>query len=351
MAQILVPIWRDCIHVIAQSVPTPFQVRVSDPDTGAVIYSGVTSPRPGETDCRIRLNDIFADYLSHALPTLSDTAFSDLTFPLDFYVSIYTGGAWSTEADYYTVLADWSYDPAYDVTTMGMAFPVLDAIVEGQWLMFTGYDVATIQVRADYPGGGHETLTVPIAISADFDQSFNIDFSRGLRAAGSGTAVFDLSGFTPGMEYVTIISGGLSYRYRVLSGCDHRYVLYYLNAFGGWDTLALTGNCVRADSLERHENERAYDNRSTQNRGRVNYANVVTWQYTFRTGLLTDAQSERMWNLLGSTDVYLHDLVTDEIRPIVLKDGSYDRQTFKGNGGRFAQYTFTGEVAQIFERR
>lgn len=348
MAKISTPIWRD-IYVDLGASAVPFRVRVNT-SGGDIIYNGTCTPNPETGRAVVRLNDIAADYFVHTLPSLTDAHFSALTFPLRFYVEKQVGGIWATLLDFWEVTFDWSYDPAYDVAVDGYAFPIVPVLAASQHVLFTVYNQASATLTVTYSDGTTAVHTVPIATSADFNNDFNRDFARGLRSAGSGTLAFDLTAYdVPGKAITALDIDGHSWD--VLSGCSYRYVLHYLNAYGGWDSLLVQGVSTRVDTLDRSLSEVDYDNRGTQNRGRVNYATDIKRTYTLNTAALTDGQAARMWHLLESTDVYLEDLQDGIIRPVVLTGTECAFRESRNNGHRFPQYTITAEVAQIFERR
>ena len=353
MAKIIAPIWKDTFATLAtDGSAVPFRIYAgneTEPTTGGPIYEGLCSPRP-DGRAVIRLNDIAADYLVHTLPRLSDAAFTALTFPVYFYIFRYASGGWYWDQsdDCYGFLMDWSYDP--DRTTADrMSCPVDGGVSRNQYLLFTALNVPAISADLTFDDGTTQTVTIQLAHGADFDASFSRDFARSLQTAGSGTAVFMPSTYDSAARKVVAVTVN-GEEYDVVDPCE-RYVLYYLNAFGGWDSLLVQGHTRRTDALERSTVETAYDNNGITNRGRRDYAIGIERCYAFNTHILTDAQSERMHHLLESPDVYFHDLETGLIRPLVLTGSDCVFQDFRSNGARMSQYEIAATVAQSFERR
>lgn len=347
MAVIRTPLWRDCFADLGTSVATPYRVRVNDL-AGDIVHEGLCTPSP-DGAVSVLLNDIAADYLANTVPVLGPAAFTALTFPLAFYVETYALGVWTPLADHWEFTGDWSYVDGYDPVTDGMAFPIDGMLSPSQYVLFTAMDVAAVTLTVAYTDGTTDTRTISLAVTADFDASFNRDFARSLRSSGSGTAAFRLADVLDPSKTVGYIDiNGVPY---VLEDGCARYALYYLNAFGGWDSLLVRGNSLRADALDRATERMDYDNRGTMNRGAKDYAVGITRGYTFHTLHMTDVQSERMHHLLESPDVYLHDLREDIIRPLLITGKDCEFKTFRANGGRLSQYTITAEVAQDFERR
>lgn len=336
------PIWKDYYVNLGSAASVEYRVRLSNA-SGAIIYHGKAFRRPGETNVQVRINDIVADYYAGTIPTLAQTAFEALTLPLTIYVEKY-GSSWTSVATI-QFLNDWSYDPSFNPATMGLAHPINGRIDARQWLVYTAINASSVSMTIHYKDGTTAVVTIPVAISDDFNVDFNSDFARSTRSAGSGTAVFDLSPWT-NVDYVTIGRA----RYDVVGDC-YRYALYYRNAYGGFDTFLLEGNCVRTDVLTRYEAGQDYDNRNQQNRGIRNYANELAPTWTLHTGILDDEAGEMMHHLLNSPDVYLYDIGTDTMQPVVITDTETRYSGYKVDGKQPVQYIITARVAAEFVRR
>lgn len=335
------PIWKDYNVTLSSDPVTRYRIM-----TGAAqVFEGVAYRRPGESDNVIRINDICADYLTHAVPALSQAEFTALTFPLTFDVETWDPllETWDL-ADSVEFLNDWSYDYLYDVDADGMAFPVNALLDPSMWITFTAYNVNDITAVLTFQDGTTMTVTIPLAISPDFNSSFNDDFAISVGSAGSGTAVFNLGAWS-GVASVEI--NGVTYT--VESDCTHRFALYYLNAFGGWDFLLIRGASVEADDVDRKTFRRNYDNADIRNRGTDNYVNIIGKRYTLHTGWLNDDQSSRMHHLLNSPDVYLYDIGLGQMVPVVVKNSVTDYK--RTPVVKAIDYAIEVEVAQERMRR
>lgn len=338
-----IPIWKDKFVNLGEAESKDFCIRVNGTST-EIIYRGKAYRKPGETDVLVKVNDICADYLHNILPTLSQAEFTELTFPLKFYVQRIVDGSWVT-AEICEFLNDWSYDYSYNVATMGMSFPINGRIDARQWLTYTAYNASTITATLTFTDGTTSQVFIPVEISNDFNADFNNDFARSARAAGSGTAVFDLSAWN-NVAKVTI--GGKTWN--VVTDCKE-WVLYYVNAFGGWDSLLIEGLTSERDLLTRHTREMEYDNRQIQNRGRQNFVNEISKVYTLNTSWLSDDESARMHHLQNSTEVYLYNINSGDMIPVILNNTTTEYKTYKGNGGRLVNYTIEAIIAQERIRR
>lgn len=345
----IAPIWKDYFVTLGGGDVIPFRIRVQD-QNGNIIYNGKSHIKPGKTNNSIRINDICADYLTNALPALSQAEFSGLSFPLNFVVEAFLQTAQGEVPDWELAgevqfINDWSYDDSYNPATMGMSFPVNGRIDSRQWLVFTAYNASTITATLTFADGTTSQVFIPVEISKDFNADFNNDFARSVRSAGSGTAVFDLSAWD---NVASVTINGKTWE--VVTDCKE-WVVYYVNAYGGWDSLLIEGNAIETDSLKRYTRELEYDNRSIQNRGIQNYVNEITKSYTLHTSWMSDAESLRMHHLLNSPEVYLFNINTGDMIPVTLNNTKTEFKTYKNNGGRLVNYTIDATLAQERIRR
>lgn len=334
------PIWKDYYVNLGTAESVQFRILVGDD----VIYTGKAFKRPGQANNQIRINDICADYLEHVFPKLEHITFSGAKQPLTFIVQILSGGAWVTNTNV-SFDNNWSYDYDYNPATMGMAFPISSRIDKRQWVMFSVYNASSVAVTVKLMNGSTFDVIVPVEISDDFNEDFNLDFSKIYKAPETGTAVFRMSQWKD-VDTITIENK----TFKVVDACN-AYVLYYLNAYGGWDSLLIEGNHSEVDNLTRHMRETEYDNRNVQNRGTHNNVNEIVKTLTLHTSWLSDDESSRMHHLLNSTNVYLGDIRSGAMIPVVLTDTQTDYKTYKGNGGRLVNYSINVTIAQERTRR
>lgn len=337
-----VPIWKDYVVTLGAGDSVQYRIRLHD--TEEVIYTGKAFKRPGETYTTARINDICADYIVNVLPNLSQAEFTRLNLPLQFDVQSFSSSTWST-LDSPTFLNDWSYDYGYNPATMGLSFPINGKVDPRMPIVWTGYNVSEVTATIYYKDGTSSFVIIAVAISNDFNNDYNIDFSRSVRSAGSGTAVF----FPSAWDNVDrIVINNTTF---LIEDTCARYALYYLNAYGGWDCYLIEGNTLEADSLERHKMEVEYDNTNIENRGIYNYVNEITKGFTFHTGWLTDNQGERMHHLINSTNVYMYDMVKQQMIPVTIPTTTCEYKTYKNQGNQLVNYTIQVEVAQNRIRR
>lgn len=336
------PIWKDRLVTLASSGDyADFEIRQSTA-AGTLLYTGRAYPRPGETDIKARINEVCAAYLTAPLPNLGNR-FTPMLVSETFYTIV--GGV---TKDSVTFVNDWSYD--YSKTWSAgdcLSDPIRAELDPRQTLFFSVLSgQTTINVTLHFEDGTSMVVAVPVAYSADFNDDFNGDFADQDDPTKSGTAILDLSPFT-GLASVSFL--GRTYKVRS-QGCA-RWCVAYVNAYGGWDTFLLDGYASQRDGMERHTASFDYDNTDGSARGRKDYAIEVTPAWVLRTGILTDDESNRMYHLLESTEVYLQDLADGTFYPVLLTDAEAERKTYTGNGRQLNTYTFNAALAQDRFRR
>lgn len=337
-----IPIWKD--KFVTLGTGDSIRYRVTLYDTGEVIYSGKAYLKPTDEDIAIRINDICADYITNVLPNLSQAEFTRLTLPVTFKVQALVSDVW-TDVEEVSFINDWSYDYGYDPATMGMAFPINGRIDARMPIVWTGYDVQSVEATIYLSDGTTMEVIIPVEVSSDFNLDFNNDFAVHARSAGSGTAVF----YPSAWDGVTkIVIDGVTYQ--VVTECAS-YALYYVNAHGGWDCLLIEGNSIEADNLKRYTREMVYDNREVENRGVQNYVNEITKGFTLHTGWLFADQGEMMHHLLNSTEVYLYDIANDQMIPVTIPTTTCEYKTYANQGNRLVNYAIQVQVAQNRIRR
>lgn len=124
------------------------------------------------------------------------------------------------------------------------------------------------------------------------------------------------------------------------------YAVYYLNSLGGWDSFAIQGNAKKSDTITQYTMDRAFDN-TTLDYEADRYISEIIGQYELSTGWLTDEQSENLANnLIGSNKVYLHNLKSDKIFPVIITDSNVTYQTYRNNGNKLCRYTIKMKESQ-----
>ena len=333
------PIWKNYIVNLGTAQSQEYVICYSKDGSITSIYHGKAWKKPGESSITICINDICADWLVNTFPSLAE-GFNRQDMPVEFIVQTISNAGIYTEVARVTFVNDWSYDASHDAERDGLAAPINGHVDARQWLLWTALNVAEVEAEVFFHDGRTMKVFIPVEISADFNEDFNVDFSKSVRSAGSGTAVFSIE--WDDVDKI-VVNGN---EYRVIDSCA-RYVLYYLNAYGGWDSLLIEGASSEQDNVTRH----VMNKEGAFNRQKSNYLNEIQKMMTLHTSWLSDEQSLRMHHLLNSTEVYLHDLSRNEILPVVLENSSTPYKTYKGEGGKLVNYKIEVSIAQSMRRR
>ena len=333
------PIWKDYFVDLgapaSSGAGVPFYIYCTP--KGSNIFIGTAYPKPGESTAVVRINDICANYIYHYFLEQSDPS-----MPAKANFKVYAGavgsGTQKASVDFYN---NWSYDPLYNPAADGMNFPVVLTFGARELLPVTVYSGNPPTARV-YVENGLDYIVTPTKMRGDdFNNDYNLDFLREMQYFGDSYVV-PMSDF-PGA--VKVVMGGKTY---LKSKYCPQYVLYYLNSYGGWDALPVEGRTAKSDTVTHYTTERVYDNRQTSARGKTNYLNDLKRTFEFHTGWLTAAQSARMHNLLNSPSVFVHDMESDLIWPLVLTNSA---TAYKEQHGILHSYTIQAELAQERTRR
>ena len=138
--------------------------------------------------------------------------------------------------------------------------------------------------------------------------------------------------------------------YVVKETCN-KYCLYYSNAYGGWDSFLINGNDVKQDKITSSSFVKGANSSNTLDFQKKKYLNSMTTQYTLYTDYLTDEESSKMYNLLESVNVYLHNLETNKIIAVNITNSTCDYKTFTNNGKKKFYYTINVEESQTKMRK
>ena len=338
------PIWKDYYVDFGEEDVVDYNIGYQPGDIYYDVYNGRAWKRPSDNTIRVKINDICHNFVRHTLPLLSQEEYSAMKLPVTFYIHKLVDGNWE-EVDRVEFVPDWSYDYKFDYASRsGLSVPINGHIDNRQWLFWTNLNEEQVIAMVTLKSGDSFQIVADLSGSADFGNDFNNDFARSLRSTGLHTISINLSGWD--IDKVVIKNDV----YKTASGCP-RYCLYYLNAYGGWDSFLIEGSAKESDSLTRQTLSRKVDNTNPSNREKVNYMTEIVKRYTLNTSWLSDDESRRMHNLLNSTDVYMHDLDNGQIVPVVLTNSTTEYKTFRNTGGKLVSYSIEVELANKRVRR
>lgn len=317
------PIWLDHYVDLGTSSSVRFRVKYA----GAVIYDGKAYPLPSSGTISVKINDICADYVRRApAPT--------------FAVEKLVGGTWQS-VESVRFINDWSYDYGY-FRRLECKEPIERVIDPRQAILISYYDAPeSVPATINWTEEGSLVSEAMSFVPYEADDAFG----EAMEKAGTWHDTADEYAY--GEDPYIVLAG---VRYALENTCAEWEVVY-LNAYGGYDQLLIRGNVAVEDTIERQNFTRIYDNRDATAHGSVTAANELKTRYTLSTGFMGDESSALMPQLLNSPDVWLRNLNTGEVVPVTLDNTTTEHKTFKTNGGRLNQYTFTATDARNKTRR
>ena len=335
-----VPIWKDHFTNLGAVASQYFRIRYNN----TTIYQGKAVRAASSGNLYIRINDICANYMAENPMPVPTSSISTHTFPMSFTIQKSSNGSSWTTVETVDFNDDWSFDPSFDPSTMGMSFPITGRIDLRQKLIQTRYTSSGVTASAKY-GNTTRSISLSVITATDFTAFWN-----SVDGAGAGRVEFDCPSYaTYSGKTLTQVTIGLV-TYKVANTCP-KYCLYYKNPFGGYDSLLIEGASTRKHSIARDTFKADYDN-NKRGREEWNYMNEVTDVLELNTGFLTEDESGRMPYLLDSPNVFLCDLDNPSAYiPAVIATDSYAFQTLNRLGMKMTNHTFEIRIAQNQYRR
>jgi len=283
MATIKAPIWQDIYYTSTTYTMLEYIINRKD---GVVIYAGRAYQRPGGTGISINISKICQDYIKDSF---SETDFRNLVGSTyshpESYVEFELRDKNGNLLNTYGFVYDWSYEE-WD----GQSRTVSNAI------------------NYHYAGNQYYFLSFCSAASGIQTNVFQVP-------AQGGTACGEIA-------------------------------LYYKNRKGGWDSFLIEGTWTKKDEYTKYTYNRSFNNNTLEFENGTYHSQIVT-SYVLNTGWLNDQQSDNLaFNLLSSNEVYLHNLCTDKVYPVVIKDNTATYKTYKNNSRKLVNYQINVEESQ-----
>ena len=315
------PIWKTTTVEVAGRSYVDYTISTE----GETIYSGRAYQLPDSDEISFELNEIVRDYVDNYLWWRSGYQ-TPSGWQRTFTVEMDNG-----DMGEYIFTKDWSYtERNYSSTSLiCLNEPIIKEIPAGCFVpvcVFSPQRVGDVSFVYTNTQGN-----TPLAYGVHLD---NPRQARYLYVS------------TPGYKY-GFEGGGISNRdvYRGAADCKTRYVLYYENAYGGIDAMPVQGNATLTDKITAYTTKNQVRVPSTSFSYR-RYLNEIQKTWEFKTGYLSDEQASRMHHLIESTMVYVYDIETAELYPVVIDETSLTYKTYKNQGRKFFNYSFKVRESQ-----
>lgn len=312
------PIWEDTVYS-EPLVDTYFEYHIDDINNN-VLYAGKSYKYPDENIGEVYINDITENFLANHISF--NLGFEDMTDYCKDFKFITSSGRTTT----YTFYNDWSYKNTDAKTNKHQILndPITKKIDSRQYFFLNVLNLGSTEVVTIKVNGVPQPA---IALSG----TKAISLTRKFTAPCGSKIEIDTTDHTESLEYT-------------FDSKD--YCLYYVNAYGGWDSLLIDGNVKRTDQIVSSEQYIKKAKANSLDFGKTKYLNTIVPNWTLYTGYMSDEEASKMHHLLESTEVYLHNLNDDTITPVLITNTSCEFQTYSNNGKKLPAYTITVEASQ-----
>lgn len=287
------------------------------------IFKGKAYRRPGDTYTRIYARDIIAEYLGHKWP---NTGFQKM----DEYMKtfIVSGKDFVYTTKWYN---NWSYKAFNTESPSFLSDPINNVVHKNQIFI----------VSVFFPTYGKLVFKVNNQlISEHIGGNGGYTFSVNLRDYNCGD-VITVEIWDEQSKYAT--------KNYIIDDSDKEYVVYYVNAAGGWDSLLIGGNAIKTNEITsetyRTRNADAYYFDKTK------YLNTITSKWRLYTGYLSNTEADKINNLFESTFVYLRNIKTGKFTPVLITNNSFDYKTYTNQGKKKFYYTIELEESKLKYRK
>lgn len=307
-------------------------------ETNGVIYDGLILDGFGIQN----LNEILSQYVNPTPISFISQLQPDNESHSTFYI-YYTQDDWQTwTTDTVIIVYDWSYKSNYNRSVL--SDPIVNLVDNRQFFVYTikagSPDVInTITMKIgdivatsfQISGYTYYNLVQDLSTSTypgEFSYAYSYDFFV------DRTAPID------GVNKITI---GPS-TYYVTNTC-YKYCLYYLNQYGGWDSLLFRGRELQTDDLSRLSYKKNYVAGSTDFH-KVDYLTTIQERWSLNTSFLDNEESSKMINLMASNKIFIHDLEEGYIAPVNITNSECEHKNYKNQGRKMATYNIEVSASQ-----
>lgn len=280
------PIWKDVYYSSTAFTILDYALQIVDAET---IYTGRAYRRPGADIISINISKICQDYIKDSFRDVDFRTLTGQTYVhpnayVEFnLINVLNGNVLGT----YGFVYDWSYEE-WDGSARNISSPINNHTVTGMY-SFQSFSRTVLNTKT-------EVITQ-------------------IGMVNSGNSCGDIA-------------------------------LYYKNRKGGWDAFLIEGTVTKKDKYTKYTYNRSYNNNTLEFENGTYHSQIIT-SYKLCTGWLNDSESENLaFNLLSSNEVYLHNLCTNNVYPVVITDNTATYKTYKNNSRKLVNYQISVEESQ-----
>lgn len=320
----LLPAWKDL--VIRQYAVGTGTLTYSLKDGENIIFTGRSHNVSDTNTYTIPFSSIARDYVDARITLdLSKTVQDEVTYSRTITVL----GVSPTRE--YLIYNDYSYEDVE--VSVGRPFvlsrPLSNVVDPRQYLFCTVANLSGVACSVAIKQGIMMLASAAVANCRTFTLPLSKEEYLGMKVTTSGVSV--------NMVYDVLETNA-------------DYCLYYLNAYGGYDHLLIKGNSLMSESYTRTEVRRNELN-TTLKHNRDIIATDIVRKWQLHTDYLSDEQWALTHHLLGSPHIFLHNLNTGDVVPVVITAHQADWKTYRNQGNRKSNLTIEVEEARTRVRR
>lgn len=309
----IVAVWDNVIYEFPNEMGETVNFKIELDDK--IIYAGKAVKSPDADRTNINVTRMVRDYIKNGFSDFNNEKYHLLSdYSKTFKILLD-----DTPVASYTVYNSWSYSTI--PSTMIISMPIRNVIDKRQYFMCSLYN--NTNVKQD---GNYNVIKTTGTTSYHF---YNTSSYQSL--------ICDDMKKYPDVKKVKVDI----LTFEVKETCAD-YCLYYTNAYGGWDSLLVNGNVKKTDKIT----SQYYTKLDGNDYSRTKYFNEIKSGYVLYTDWFTDEEQAKLYHLIESINVYLHDLNTGEIIPVVITNTSCEWKTFTNNGKKKFYNTLNVDVSK-----
>lgn len=305
-------------------------------ETSGVIYDGLILDGFGIQN----LNEILSQYIYPTPISFISSVQQDNTSHFTFYI-YYTKDDWvNWTNDIVIITYDWSYTQNSRAV---LSDPIVNLVDNRQFFVYT-IKAGTPDIQTTITMKIENIVVTSFQVSGYTYYNLVQDLST-ITYPGEFNYAYSYDFFVDrtipiGVNKITV---GPS-TYYVTNTC-YKYCLYYLNQYGGWDSLLFRGKELQTDDLSRLSYKKNYIAGSTQF-NKVDYLTTINERWSLNTSFLDNIESSKMINLMASNQLYIQDLDTRFISPVNITNSNCEHKNYKNQGRKMATYTIEVSASQ-----
>lgn len=343
-------------------------VRVSYMETGTSIDIATNSVVAGELSDLVSIDSFFDDAAVVSVGTRNEgglvasglyepywaTSAEYFDIPPRAFTAVTLGGAYNSDFYYvYAVTEDGAiYRTIFNTEDGGINWTqVTEPIITDAGLFAYDYnteyisDIGTERMNND--AMSYDIVPGQFATLSFYSESTE---SKTVTATLNGTTVDTRTTSARSFQYwldtsdleaqegdtLVLAVGGYSVTYTFADPCSYRYVLYYVNKYGGVDSLLIKGRVTESLSNSPYTINGFYDRSRPGNFQRRTIQNTATRSWEFNTAYMTVEESEKIDHLTLSPKVWMQDLDSGLMYAALISDSSVEVKRGKLSERRYA---------------